>query len=148
MVPARYLRNGERQVHILGWQWPPVVQRFPPLRWTMGLSTAMLCCAGQSQLSGLKVYRLQVYLSEHNLPQETNREKVEELVAYIWPEMRNHDVHDLGQLRRANAAAKADCVEQSQRGRPTLEGGKLGGSVARRAACRAQARVAAQAAPG
>lgn len=33
---------------------------------------------------------------QHNLPQETDRQKVEDFAAYLWSEMRNNDVTDVG----------------------------------------------------
>eukprot|EP00975_Prorocentrum_lima_P029872 6267611-Prorocentrum_lima.AAC.1 len=41
-------------------------------------------------------YRLQVYMFQNNLPQETDRQKVEDFVAYMWSEMRNNDITDVG----------------------------------------------------
>ena len=56
-------------------------------------------------------YRVQVYLYTKSLPQDTNREKVEQFVSYLWSEIRNHDVHDLG----GNVhAAVADSGEKGQ----------------------------------
>ena len=46
---------------------------------------------------------MQLYLYQHNLPQETSREKVEDFAAYLWSEMRNNDVYDLGQYQNPGA---------------------------------------------
>eukprot|EP00975_Prorocentrum_lima_P017858 3767088-Prorocentrum_lima.AAC.1 len=40
-------------------------------------------------------YRLQVYMFQNNLPQETDRQRVEDFVAYSWSETRNDDITEV-----------------------------------------------------
>eukprot|EP00975_Prorocentrum_lima_P022621 4759873-Prorocentrum_lima.AAC.1 len=51
--------------------------------------------------------RLQVYMFQNNLPQETDRQKVEDIVAYSWSEMRNNDITDVGMSVCGPAKAQA-----------------------------------------
>ena len=87
-------------MHVLE-AWSAHMRRAKEMHLEMPDSQLMLAAVKQAvskvvERSKEMEYRVQVYMFQHNLPQETTRQHVEDFAAYLWSEMRNNDVTDVG----------------------------------------------------
>ena len=107
LTQVRVATSHRDAMHVLE-TWSSNMKRAKQMQVEMPDSGIMLhalkgCVAKVVEKQKEMEYRMQLYLYQHNLPQETSREKVEDFAAYLWSEMRNNDVYDLGQYQNPGA---------------------------------------------